>query len=389
MTLLDDFLAVAEPDLVAVRRDLHAHPELGRAEHRTTALLVDRLAAAGLTPRVMSGGTGVVCEVGTWTGPVVALRADIDALPVPDGKDVAYRSTRGGVCHACGHDVHTAILLGAALALAEQAASLPGRVRLVFQHAEELMPGGAIEAIAEGVLDGVSAIFALHCHPGLPVGQVGLRSGAITAAADMVEVVLTGPGGHTARPHATSDLVYAAARVVTDLPAGLSRLVDPREGMSLVFGAIAGGSASNVIPRVATIRGTLRVLGQDAWEDAPKVIERLLAATVEPLGASYELTYTRGVPPVCNDPDATALLTAAVSTALGPDAAVPTEQSLGGEDFAWYLQHVPGAMARLGVRPSRDAADLHSPTFDVDERAIGVGVRVLVQAALDALVRYA
>ena len=389
MTLLDDFLSLAEPDLVAFRRDLHAHPELGRAEHRTTAILVERLTAAGLSPRVLAGGTGVVCDVGTWTGPVVALRADIDALPVPDGKDVPYRSTRGGVCHACGHDVHTAILLGAALALAERAASLPGRVRLVFQHAEELMPGGAIDAVAEGVLEGVRTIFALHCHPGLPVGQVGLRPGAITAAADMVEVVLTGPGGHTARPHATSDLIYAAARVVTDLPAGLSRLVDPREGMSLVFGSIAGGSAANVIPRVATVRGTLRVLGQEAWDDAPKIVERLLAATVEPLGASYELTYTRGVPPVCNDPASTALLTDAVITALGPGAAVTTEQSLGGEDFAWYLQHVPGAMARLGVRPAHDAADLHSPTFDVDERAIGVGVRVLVQAALDALDRYA
>ena len=155
--------------------------------------------------------------------------------------------------------------------------------------------------------------------------------------------------------------------------------------MSLVFGSIAGGSAANVIPRVATVRGTLRVLGQEAWDDAPKLVERLLAATVEPLGASYELTYTRGVPPVCNDPGATAVLIGAATSALGSEAVVTTEQSLGGEDFAWYLQHVPGAMARLGVRPPRDAADLHSPTFDVDERAIGVGVRVLVETALHAL----
>ena len=389
MTVLDDFLASAEPDLIAVRRDLHAHPELGRAEHRTTALLVDRLRTAGLAPRVLGVGTGVVCDVGSGPGPVIALRADIDALPVPDGKDAPYRSTNPGVCHACGHDVHTAVLLGAALALAAHADSLPGRVRLLFQHAEEVMPGGAIDAIAEGVLEDVAAIFALHCHPGLAVGVVGLRSGAITAAADLVEVVLTGPGGHTARPHATSDLVYAAARVVTDVPAGMSRVVDPREGMSLVFGSIASGSAANVIPRVATIRGTLRVLGTEGWENAPKVVERLLAATVEPLGASYELTYRRGVPPVCNDPGATAVMSAAVTAALGPDSVVTTEQSLGGEDFAWYLQHVPGAMARLGVRPSRDATDLHSPTFDVDERAIAVGVRVLVGTALEAMTRYA
>ncbi|HVE99033.1 MAG TPA: amidohydrolase [Mycobacteriales bacterium] len=389
MRALDDFLATTEPALVALRRDLHAHPELGREEHRTTSLLLDRLTAAGMEPRVLGSGTGVVVDIGTGAGPVVALRADIDALPVPDGKDVSYRSTRGGVCHACGHDVHTAVVLGAALALAAQADALPGRVRVLFQPAEELMPGGALDAIADGVLDDVAAIFALHCHPGYEVGEIGIRSGAITAAADQVEIVLTGPGGHTARPHATSDLVYVAARVVTDLPAGLSRLVDPRQGMSLVFGSIAGGSAANVIPRVATVRGTLRVLGQEAWDDAPKLVERLLAATVEPLGASYELSYTRGVPPVCNDPGATAVLIGAATTALGSESVVTTEQSLGGEDFAWYLQHVPGAMARLGVRPARDAADLHSPAFDIDERAIAVGVRVLVQTALDALLRYA
>ena len=389
MPWLDDFLLRQERALVDLRRDLHAHPELGRLETRTTGVLVDRLTAAGLAPRVLANGTGVVCDVGSGSGPLVALRADIDALPVSDDKDVPYRSTTDGVCHACGHDVHTTVVLGAALALAELGEELPGRVRLLFQHAEELMPGGAIDAIADGVLDGVSSIFALHCHPGYQVGEVGVRAGAITAAADMLEVELTGLGGHTARPHATSDLVYAASRVVTDLPALLSRRVDPRQGMSVVFGSIQSGIAANVIPRVATLRGTVRVLGQEAWEQAPKVVDELVAATLAPLGADFRITYTRGVPPVCNEEGATAVMTRAVTRAIGPDAVQPTEQSLGGEDFAWYLQHVPGSMARLGVRPLQNAADLHAGGFDVDERCIGVGVRVMAETALEALRTYA
>ncbi|HVE62636.1 MAG TPA: amidohydrolase [Mycobacteriales bacterium] len=387
--MLDDFLAARGGELIALRRDLHAHPELGRHEHRTTAVVAAALRAAGLAPRQLKSGTGLVCDIGAGTGPVIALRADIDALPILDVKDVPYRSTIDGVCHACGHDVHTAVLVGTALALAEQADQLPGRVRLVFQPAEEVMPGGAIDAIDDGVLDDVRAIFALHCHPALEVGEIGLRTGAITAAADLVEVTLTGPGGHTARPHATSDLVYVVSRVVTDLPAGLSRLVDPRAAMSIVFGMITAGAAPNVIPRVATVRGTLRVLGDAAWRDAPTVIDRLLAGIVGPLGASYELAYTRGVPPVCNEAAATGVFETAVGRALGESAVVTTEQSFGGEDFSWYLQKVPGAMARLGVRPQHGASDLHTATFDIDERAIGVGVRVMVHTALEALASYA
>src|SRR4051794_14617490 len=190
-----------EDDLSAVRRRIHANPELGRKEFVTTALLVERLERAGLSPKVLDAGTGVVCDIGDGDGPLVLLRADIDALPLPDEKDVSYRSQVPGVCHACGHDVHTAALLGAGLALAEYADRLPGRVRLVFQPAEEVMPGGALDVIAQGGMDDVTAIFALHCDPALEVGRVGLKSGPVTAAADTVEVRLWGPGGHTSRPH--------------------------------------------------------------------------------------------------------------------------------------------------------------------------------------------
>ncbi|MCU1621698.1 MAG: amidohydrolase [Frankiales bacterium] len=371
-------------DLVAVRRDLHRHPELGRQERRTTAVLADHLIAAGLAPKVLAGGTGLVCDIGA-EGPLVALRADIDALPLQDEKDVAYRSTVDGVCHACGHDVHTTVVLGAGLALAQR--DLPGRVRLVFQHAEEQMPGGALDVLAEGHLEGVSAIFGLHCDPSLEVGRIGLSSGPITAAADAVEVRLTGPGGHTSRPHNTVDLVHVLATVATGLPDALSRLVDPRAGLCLVWGRISAGNARNAIPREGVLAGTLRVLDKNAWQQAPELVERLVNGLVAPYGARAVVSYERGVPPVVNDPGATLLLGAAVTRALGPSALVPTVQSLGGEDFAWYLDHVPGAMARLGVRPpgSERSMDLHQPTFDVDEGALQVGVDVLVAAALAAM----
>lgn len=382
---VDDFLARHEAELIGVRRHIHARPELGRAEFDTTALVADRLRAAGLSPRVFSAGTGLVCDIGTGPGPVVALRADLDALPIRDDKDVPYRSTREGVCHACGHDVHTTVVLGAALSLAQQASSLPGRVRVIFQPAEELTPGGALTVIEEGGLDDVGAIFAVHCDPRLDTGQVGTRPGPITAAADQVDIVLTGPGGHTARPHLSVDLVYAAARVITDLTAGLSRLVDPRAGLTLVFGAVHGGSASNAIPERVQISGTLRVLTRDGWLAAPELIERVVAGTLGPLGASWKIDYQRGVPPVVNDPVATAVIARAGATALGPAAMVATEQSMGGEDFAWYLDRVPGSLARLGTRRADQSLDLHSGRFDVDERSIAVGVRLLHQTALEYL----
>ena len=373
-------------ELVAFRRDLHAHPELGRQEHRTTAVIADRLRAAGLSPQVLAVGTGLVCDVGTGDGPLVVLRADIDALPLQDSKDVGYRSTVAGVCHACGHDVHTTVVLGAGLALA---ASPPpcGTVRLLFQPAEEVMPGGALDVLAEGWLDGAAAVFALHCDPSLEVGRVGLRAGPITGAADMLTVRLTGPGGHTSRPHNTVDLVHALSTLATGLPDALSRLVDPRAGLCLVWGHISAGVAANAIPREGVLRGTLRVLDKNVWQQAPDLVRRLVDGLVAPYGALATVTYVRGVPPVVNEPAANAVLTAAVTSTLGAAAAVPTLQSLGGEDFSWYLEKVPGAMARLGVRPpgTERSLDLHQSAFDVDEDAIAVGVVVLEAAARSVL----
>ncbi|MCA1822863.1 MAG: amidohydrolase [Mycobacteriales bacterium] len=384
---LDEFVAAHEAELIGFRRDLHAHPELGWTETRTTELLAARLRAAGLSPTPLPRGCGLTCDLGSGD-PVVALRADIDALPLPDAKDVSYRSTVAGLCHACGHDVHATVVLGAGLALAAQSAALPGTVRLVFQPAEEQFPGGALDVISAGRLDGVRAIYAVHCSPSVATGTVGLRTGPVTGAADQIEVRLRGPGGHTARPHLAADLVWLIARVVTEVPAGMSRLVDPRAGLSVVWGHVSGGNAPNAIPQAVTARGTVRMLDHDVWDAAPKLVEQVVESIVSPYGAEWELDYKRGVPPVCNDATATAVMSHAISTALGERALVQSEQSLGGEDFAWYLEHVPGAMARLGTKQDGVDVDLHSPSFDVDERAIAVGLRLLAQTAVDALDHY-
>jgi amidohydrolase len=385
---LSAFLATHNPELIHLRRHLHAHPELGKAERQTTALVARRLEAVGLRPRLLSTGTGLICDIGDGDGPTIALRADLDALPLQDEKDVPYRSTVPGVCHACGHDVHTTILLGAGLALAQHADRLPGRVRLVFQPAEECL-GGSIDVIADRVLEGVSAIYALHCDPKLEVGRLGVRVGAITAASDQVEVHLSGPGGHTARPHLTADLVYVIGRVVTDLPAALSRLVDTRAALNITFGAIESGTIHNAIPTSAVAKGTLRVLDRAVWGEAQKLVERVLEATVAPFSqVTYRLDYQRGAPPVVNDEEATAVLATAARTAIGDEAVLNAPQSMGGEDFSWYLEEIPGSMARLGVRIPGSDLDIHAASFDVDERAIAVGVRILIQTVFDALQHY-
>ncbi|GAT66561.1 amidohydrolase [Planomonospora sphaerica] len=385
---LDAFLAEREAELIGFRRDLHMNPELAFAEYRTTQRVAERLGAAGLVPTVLPRGTGLICEIGSGEGPTVALRADIDALPVPDEKDVPYSSTVPGVCHACGHDVHTAILLGAGLFLAQQARAglLPGKVRLLFQPAEEL-PGGALEVLAAGGLSGVDRIFGLHCDPKVDVGKVGLKAGPITSACDRVNIRVSGPGGHTARPHLTVDLVFALAKILTELPAALSRRVDPRSSLSLVWGRVEAGSVANAIPDDGLAEGTLRCLDEEAWHAAPDMIKSLLESVAGAYGVEVDLDYVRGVPPVVNEEDSVQMLSEAAESMLGEGAAVPTQQSLGGEDFGWYLESVPGAFARLGTRTpgTAHAGDIHQGTFDVDESCIGAGVRFLVGTALTAL----
>lgn len=375
--------------LRTVRRDIHAHPELSWHERRTSDVVGGLLDDAGL--RVSSlPRTGVVAELGPPDAAYrIALRADIDALPVVERTGLSWASTVDGVAHACGHDVHTAACLGAGLALARHTDVLERLgvgVRLVFQPAEEMVPGGALQVIELGWLDGVDEMYGLHCEPTLDVGTVGLRVGAVTAATDAIEVSLHGKGGHTSRPHLTQDLAYALAKVVTEVPAALSRRVDPRAGMSLVWGAINTGGAPNVIPASGIASGTIRVLDEHTWEQARPLVESLVREVVTPYAVSCDISYVRGVPPVVNRPEGVAVLRAAARQAGATDVTV--EQSLGGEDFAWYLTRVPGALARLGTRtPGGATFDLHQGDFAVDERAVAHGARVLAGAVVAAVSR--
>jgi amidohydrolase len=386
-SLIESAVGECGDELIALRRDLHAHPELSWRELRTTALVAARLRRSGWRVTELPR-SGLIAEIGD-EGPVIALRADLDALPVPDLTDDPWSSTVEGVTHACGHDVHTSALVGAAIALGRvhDEGLLPGRVRLLFQPAEEVMPGGALSLIELGALDGVAQLFGLHCDPTLDVGRVGLREGPVTGAADHLEVTLTGSGGHTSRPHLTEDLTYALGKVVTELPAILSRRLDPRAGVSVVWGIVRAGSAHNVIPATGRVGGTVRMLDAIAWSEAEKLVPVLVEQIVAPYGVHAQVDYQRGVPPVVNDVESIVLLGHAVERVLGPIGHVPTQQSLGGEDFGWYLDRVPGAMGRLGTRtPGGPTYDLHQGNLRVDERAVAIGAKVLAHVAAESLV---
>lgn len=384
--LVAQVVADHEAELVGLRRDLHAHPELSWTEHRTTDVVAGHLEAIGWRLQRLSPA-GLVADLGTGER-TVGLRADLDALPVQEVSQDPWRSTVPGVAHACGHDVHTSALVGAAHALARLHAvgELGGRVRLFFQPAEEVMPGGAVHLMGMGVLDGVERVFALHCDPGVDVGQVGLRLGPLTSAADRIEIRLEGTGGHTSRPHLTGDLTFALAKMTTELPAILSRRLDPRSGVSVVWGMVQAGSAPNVIPDHGVLAGTVRILDAVAWAECEKLVRELVHEIVRPYGVTAHLDYQRGVPPVVNESLSNRILAEAVTEVLGPDGQVMAPQSLGGEDFGWYLDQVPGAMMRLGTRtPGGVTFDLHQGNLHIDERAITIGARLMAEAAWRAL----
>lgn len=386
-------------DLVEFRRDLHAHPELAFAERRSTQRVAESLERLGLQPRLLPMGTGLTCDiVGTdeagrdldGTG-LVALRADLDALPLNDTKDVPYASQNPGVAHACGHDVHTTIVLGVGHVLhrlREQGLLRTG-VRLVFQPAEEAAPSGAPAVIRAGGLEGVREAYALHCDPRTTVGQIAVKRGPITSAAVRLEVNLRGPGGHTSRPHLSADILGALGAIITQAPLVLSRRVDPRSGASLIWGRLNAGSVENVIPRTGSLGGTLRVQDVEGWRAAVEMVPTIIRQIAAPFGVEVGIDMDPGIPPTVNTVRGTARIVDAVERQLGPDCVARTGQSLGGEDFAWMLQEVPGAMARLGVRPrgvdEADWPDIHQPGFDVDEECIPAGVQALARLAATPL----
>jgi amidohydrolase len=367
---------------VELRRDLHRNPELSWEEARTTARVAAELEQAGLTPRLTPGATGLTVDVGRGA-PLVAFRADLDALPIEEASGLPFASQIPGVMHACGHDAHTAIAVGIARILA--GLDLPGMVRFVFQPAEEAMPGGALEMVRRGAIEGVEALLGFHVDPSLPAGCLGLRADAITGASDRLGVEFIGPGGHTSRPHQTVDVIGAAARVAAELPALLQRVTDPRHPVAVVFGRIAGGATDNVIPTRVELGGTVRLFDLELWRSLPPIVERLVQEIVAPLGAAAKVVYDRGHPPVVNDPGVIDTVRRAAAPLLGGGAIGNTEQSLGAEDFSWYLERVPGALVRLGAGSPGRETDLHSASFEMDEDAIATGIAVGTAALLALL----
>lgn len=372
--------------MVELRRRIHRNPELGWTEIATTRDVAEALRGLGLEPHVRSDGCGLHVDIGE--GDVaVGFRADLDALPIEERTPVPHRSLIKGIMHACGHDAHTAIGVGVAAVLTKL--DLPGRVRVIFQPAEENIPGGAAVLRNEGVHTGLSAIAAFHVDPTLAPWRIGTRSGPITGAADRIVIRLSGPGGHTSRPHQTVNLVYAAARVVIELPEVLRQQLDPRTTVAVVFGRIAGGRAENVIPDRLEVGGTIRLFDHSLWRRLPKLVETIVADLVGPLGAAFEIEYEPGAPPVVNSNDVVQTFADAARAIGGDDAVATTHQSLGSEDFSWYLEDVPGALIRLGCALPNREVDLHSAAFDLDEASIEAGIAFGTEAMVRLLERHA
>ena len=386
--LLDDIngiIGAHASELIAFRRRLHAEPEPSFNEIATTDAVIERLLVEDLKPVRLSIGTGLVCDIGPGA-PVVALRADIDALPLQEASDLPFKSRVPGVAHACGHDVHTAAVLGAGLALRQldREGRLRHGVRLIFEPGEEQVPGGAVEVIKDGWVDDLRRIYAVHCQPMLDIGSVGCRVGAITSASDMVEVTLSGPGGHTARPDLTVNMIEVMGRIAVELPRLVARRVAHEGPARLVFGTLAAGDAPNVIPNAGVMRGSLRTPSLRAWDLMPEALSSSLQELLADSGATWSLRYVRGVAPVDNEVRAAAALVGAAVSVLGPAAVTQAEQSWGGDSFGWFTRELPGAYLRLGTHNPEwsQRSELHHASFRVDERAIGIGAAILTLAAV-------
>ena len=377
------------PELSAIRRHLHAHPELSFREHDTAAFVAEKLRELGLEPQVVAG-TGVVALVqGQPGGPVVALRADMDALPIQELSEVAYKSTNPGVMHACGHDVHTTCLLGAARLLVARRGEFRGTVKLIFQPGEEVLPGGASLMIQDGVLENPAPteVLGQHVFPRLPVGQIGLRPGRYMASTDELYLRVKGRGGHGAMPELNLDPVLVAAHIIVAAQQIVSRRANPKMPSVLSFGKVIANGATNVIPDEVYLEGTFRTL-DEAWRtEAHQHLRQLCEGLAASMGAVCELEIRRGYPCLDNNPAVTARVRAAAEEYLGAENVVELDQWLAAEDFAYFSQAAPACFYRLGTRAAdgRFAASVHTPTFDVDEGALTVGAGLMAWLTLREL----
>ena len=372
------------PRLIEIRRHLHAHPELSGEEHQTSAYIAGVLSSCGLNVREAIGKTGVVGEL-TGKGSdrrTLAIRTDMDALPIQEHLDLDFVSGKPGVMHACGHDVHSTLGMGTAMVLSQLTENLPGNVRFLFQPAEEIALG-AKWMVKDGAMDGVDAIYGVHVFPSILSRRIGIRYGALTSAADELEIVIQGESGHGARPHQATDAIWIAAQVVTSLQQAISRTQNPLHPIVLSIGQINGGRAPNVIADRVTMMGTVRSLHLESHANLPQWIENIVKGVCDTYGAKYEVDYRRGVPSVHNDDTLTQIIEAATREAWGDESVqILPEPSLGAEDFSIYLDKVPGCMFRLGVGyHDKTNYPLHHPKFEVDEEAILTGVVTMAYAA--------
>jgi len=375
-----------EAHLIEVRRDIHAHPELAFEEVRTAGVVARELEALGIPHQTGVGRTGVVGIIeGGRPGPVLAIRADMDALPIHEQTGLSFASTKSGLMHACGHDIHTSTLLGVAAVLKDLAPQLAGTVKLVFQPAEESL-GGAAAMIADGVMDGpkIDLALAFHNHPDMPVGRFGFARGACLAASDRFDIVVHGVSGHAAHPYTAVDPIVAAASLISQLQTVVSREVRPTHPAVVTVGAIHAGSAHNIIPDSCAIRGTVRTLNAPARATAEAAIRRLCAGAEVGMRVRCEIDYVHGVPSLVNDDAMLDRTIASVHAQFG-DVVDEGEPSLGGEDFAFFANLVPSFQLRVGSAQPGRHDKLHNSGYQPDEACIGLGVQALSRAALDIL----
>ena len=374
--------------MIEWRRHLHMHPEVAFTEHRTAAFIAKQLTAIPGIVVSRPTETSVLGVLhGATGGRVMAVRADIDALPIHEENDVEYRSTIAGSMHACGHDGHTAIVLALATLLARHRDAIAGEVRFIFQHAEELAPGGAEQLVAQGVMEGVDQVIGLHLWSSLAYGKVGLISGAAMAAPDTFQCHVIGRGGHAAAPHETVDPIAVAASVVTGLQHIVSRAVDPLDHVVVSITQFIAGTAFNVIPNSAYLAGTVRTFDETLRASVPQMMERIIRGITDAHGATYDFSFERGYRPVVNDPSLTERLRGVVIDTFGADILAELRPSMGGEDFSAYQQKAPGVFAFIGARNEQAGIvqPHHPPRFDIDERSLDIGLRYLTAATLDLL----
>ncbi|HEY2954037.1 MAG TPA: amidohydrolase [Candidatus Eisenbacteria bacterium] len=384
-TATSSFTAADLEEMVATRRDLHAHPELAFEEHRTAGLVADKLRALGIEPRTGVGKTGVLATVsGPRGGRTVLLRADMDALPIQEENGVPYRSQAAGKMHACGHDCHTSILLGVARRLMRERDALRGTVRLVFQPAEEV-GGGAESMIKDGALESPrpDAAFGVHVWQDLDLGKIGVTPGPMMAAVDEFDVTVTGRGAHAAMPHLGVDPVVCLAQVVTALQTIASRGVSPLSAVVVSVTQLEAGTAFNIIPESASMNGTVRVFDDAVWAELPGRFERIVRGVCEAFGCRAEIRYQRFNRPTVNDPAMAAIARAAAVEVVGEANVVDDVRTMGGEDFSAFLHHVPGCFIAVGSRNEGKGLTWghHHPRFDVDEASLEIGAEVLLRAA--------